>query len=95
MSNRAQSAIEEILENFVQSSKVLQPRESSESAKNNEKSEITLLNEALRGELDQEASFYLSALHGIIEGGKYLLPGKNVDIYVYKGFCTLISIYDL
>ena len=40
------------------------------------KRESTLLNSALRVELHREASFYLSTMDGILEGGKHFLPGK-------------------
>lgn len=38
---------------------------------------VALLNNALRVEINREASFYLSALHGIIDGGKNVLPGMT------------------
>ena len=38
--------------------------------------EATLLNSALRVEINREASFYLSTMDGIIEGGKHFIPGK-------------------
>ena len=39
--------------------------------------EATLLNSALRVEINREASFYLSTMDGIIEGGKHFIPGKQ------------------
>ena len=41
------------------------------------KRESTLLNSALRVELHREASFYLSTMDGILEGGKHFLPGNS------------------
>jgi hypothetical protein len=43
---------------------------------------VALLNNALRVEINREASFYLSALHGIIDGGKNVLPGNIVCSFV-------------
>ena len=48
----------------------------TESEASIRKRESTLLNSALRVELHREASFYLSTMDGIIEGGKHYLPGK-------------------
>jgi hypothetical protein len=46
---------------------------------------VALLNYALRVEINREASFYLSALHGIIDGGKNVLPGMiNLFVLVYS-----------
>lgn len=42
--------------------------------------EATLLNSALRVELNREASFYLSTMDGIIEGGKHFIPGKCYEV---------------
>jgi hypothetical protein len=50
---------------------------------------VALLNNALRVEINREASFYLSALHGIIDGGKNVLPGNIVCSFV----CTCLKSY--
>lgn len=42
--------------------------------------EATLLNSALRVEINREASFYLSTMDGIIEGGKHFIPGKLLNV---------------
>lgn len=49
---------------------------SAETLSTTIKRESTLLNSALRIELNREASFYLTTMDGIIEGGKHYLPGK-------------------
>ena len=49
---------------------------SAETENQLKKREATLLNSALRVELNREASFYLSTMDGIIEGGKHFIPGK-------------------
>ena len=48
----------------------------SETENQLKKREAALLNSALRVELNREASFYLSTMDGIIEGGKHFIPGK-------------------
>lgn len=50
---------------------------SAETENQLKKREATLLNSALRVELNREASFYLSTMDGIIEGGKHFIPGKS------------------
>ena len=54
-------------------SSIVGPTESENLLK---RREATLLNSALRVELNREASFYLSTMDGIIEGGKHFIPGK-------------------
>ena len=48
------------------------------------KRESTLLNSALRVELHREASFYLSTMDGILEGGKHFLPGNSYLLHHLK-----------
>ena len=61
------------------------------------KRESTLLNSALRVELNREASFYLSTMDGIIEGGKHFIPGE-IDVWTkllqlaQLTLCTFLSI---
>lgn len=51
--------------------------------------EATLLNSALRVEINREASFYLSTMDGIIEGGKHFIPGKLLSVcYAYSRSTT-------
>lgn len=50
----------------------------AESSAQTRKRESTLLNSALRIELNREASYYLHTMDGIIEGGKHFLPGTHI-----------------
>lgn len=50
----------------------------AEAAAMTRKRESTLLNSALRVELQREASFYLTTMGGVIEGGKHFLKGDEM-----------------
>ena len=52
----------------------------AESTAQTRKRESTLLNSALRIEINREASYYLHTMDGIIEGGKHFLPGLLIPL---------------